>query len=99
MDVQLVNRLLTPEEAFAQPKRRGRPPKAKVEKLQISGDLPSFLRYQSLRLEHAMTLKAGVMASDSKHLEIANNIRALVLSVIDDLRAKADAGAENRQTG
>lgn len=80
-------------------KRRGRPPKAKIDSLQIDQGTSGFLRFQALRLEQVLTLRAGVMDSESKHLEIANNIRALVLSVIDDLRAKADAGSENRQAG
>ena len=69
------------------PKPRGRPRKESIP--MMAPDIPAFLNYQADRLEIAMRMKSGVMDSESKHLEIANNIRAIVLGVIDELRSKA----------
>ena len=69
-------------------RRRGRPHKASIQL--VDNTTSSFLRYQVQRLELAMSMRSGVMDSESKHMEIANNVRAIVLAVIDDMKAKAD---------
>lgn len=78
MDVELAERM---------PKKRGRPRMTSIPIM--APDIPSFLNYQAMRLEFAMKQRAGVMDSESKHLEVANNVRQVVLAVIDDLRNKA----------
>jgi hypothetical protein len=75
-----------------QPKRRGRPPKARPAEVTplvpiAADDYRQFMQHCALRLELALKLKPGVMDSESRHLELANQLREIVQSVADELRS------------
>ena len=72
-------------------KRRGRPPKEKVGENFVDvkfDDLGLMMAHWAYRLELAAAMRAGVMDSESKHLEVQNAIRDIVLSVAEELRSK-----------
>lgn len=79
-------------EVGLQIKRRGRPRKTNIEivnnALQTLGtiDLNENIAHWAYRLELAAHMKAGVMDSDSRHQEVANTIRDIVLSVVSEMR-------------
>lgn len=48
----------------------------------------SQLRYWIDQLDHASKLRAGVMDSESRHLDVQRTIQMIVSSVADDIRSK-----------
>ncbi len=78
-----------------QVKRRGRPPKLisrDISHLPQSADQMensieiNQLHFWAMRLELAANMRAGVMDSDSRHQEVANTIKDIVLSVVSEMR-------------
>lgn len=63
--------------------KRGRPPKLHPSPM---GDRDHVLDSCAARLEHAAALRAGAMDSDSRHMEIANEMRLAMLEVAGLLR-------------
>jgi hypothetical protein len=52
-------------------------------------DMKEFLQDCALRLELGAELKAGCMDSESRHMEVANTIKSVMLEIAAELRAKA----------
>lgn len=63
--------------------RRGRPPNPP----RVAVD-ESTLRYWLEQLEHASKLKAGAMDSESRHMDIQQTIKLIVVSIADDIRSR-----------
>ncbi len=86
-------------EVGMQVKRRGRPPMNRIvdnqdgsSSLHMAPRTPTYpeisekISHWAYRLELAAHMKAGVMDSDSRHQEVANAIRDIVLSVVSEMR-------------
>ncbi len=86
-------------EVGMQVKRRGRPPLNRIiDNGDGSAKLAQLPRYESnaikderiahwaYRLELAANMKAGVMDSESRHQEVANTIKEIVLSIVSEMR-------------
>ncbi len=77
-------------EVGMQVKRRGRRSDAEIvnEALKTLGNTHQSeqIAHWAYRLELAAHMKAGVMDSDSRHQEVANTIRDIVLSVVSEMR-------------
>ena len=67
--------------------RRGRRTDAEIA-AEAMTDMKDFLQSCALRLELAAQLRAGNMDSESRHQEVAASIKAVMLEIAAELRAK-----------
>lgn len=77
-------------EVGMQVKRRGRKSDVEIinEALKTLGTVDNSERiaHWAYRLELAANMKAGAMDSESRHMEVANTIKSIVLSVVEEMR-------------